>query len=141
MEISSDSVRLGNFISLKYSIENVRGKFIEPDFEGFQVISGPTMSSQYSLINGKETIRSSYSYHLLPLEEGEFMINSAILKTQEGEISLEPVIIKVLPNPDGRIDNPGSILMILKEISTIDTLTDSEKILRKKLKKGKKHKI
>lgn len=141
VEVSSDTVLLGNYFSLKFSIENVEGEFVPPSFEGFQIISGPNMSSQYSMINGVVTQKSSYSYHLLPLEEGSFEIGSARLKKKNDEISLDPITITVMPNPDGLIENPGSSLFFRNRPMTEDTLSEEQKKLQAKLKKGKKYKI
>lgn len=150
VEISSDSILMGNYISLKYSIENLDGQFIAPDFEGFRVISGPNVSYQFSMINGTITQRSSRSYHLLPLKDGELIIEAASIDKGDGKITLDPITLVVLPNPDGHIDNPGSTMEFRKtmlggqsgiESAPVDTLSEAQKLLRKKLKKGKKYKI
>ena len=118
------------------------GKFIAPDFEGFRVISGPNFNSYYSMINGEVTQRSSYSYQLLPLEEGHLVISPATLRQTEDEVTLEPIEVIVLPNPDGSINNPGRIMQFSRPLkSPLDTLSEAQKQLRKKLSKGKKYKI
>ena len=47
-----------------------------PDFEGFQVISGPNKSSSVSIQNGEKTVSESTTYRLRPLESGWLKINS-----------------------------------------------------------------
>ena len=150
VEVSSDSVLYGNYISLKYTIINTDGNFVPPDFNDFRVVSGPNVSSQFSMINGKVTQKSSYSYHLLPSEVGSWTIESARIEDGREDLEFDAITITVLPNPDGQIENPGSTLLYSRTLpdSKIkdgsereDSLNEADKLLNTKLKRGKKYKI
>ena len=52
VNLSNDTVLLGNYIEVEYTISNGDGKFIPPLFAGLQLIAGPNKSSSYSVING-----------------------------------------------------------------------------------------
>ena len=65
INISSDTVLMGNYIQVSFKLENARGDaFTPPSFEGFQVISGPNQSSSFSMYNGKVSQSISYSYYM-----------------------------------------------------------------------------
>ena len=42
VEVSADTLYFGNYLGIKYTIENTQGDFQAPDFEGFLVAGGPT---------------------------------------------------------------------------------------------------
>ncbi len=139
-QLSRDTVLYGNYIELKYTIENVNGDFQAPDFEGFSIVSGPNVSSQFTMINGAITQSSSYSYYLRPLEEGIITIGSAHLENGEDLWSTESMTITVLPNPDGTIQNNRGYGWTQK-IVVKDTVATQKDSLQEKLKNLKVRKI
>ena len=67
VEVSTDSILLGNFIEVKFILENAKaGNFTPPEFEDFQVVGGPNHASSYSMINGETTQSTTISYYLEP---------------------------------------------------------------------------
>lgn len=101
VELSTDSVYLGNILELKYTVLNTQGSFQGPGLEGLRVVSGPNISSQYSMINGVVSQEATYSYYLEPLEEGRALIKPAILQDGDKTLSTAEIPIVVLPNADG----------------------------------------
>lgn len=71
-----------------------------PDFEGFEVLAGPSISTGHSIqfINGKQS--SSYSctftYVLLPEREGTFTIGAATIKVEGKEYSTKPFPVEII---------------------------------------------
>jgi len=141
MNVSSDTILMGNHFTLTYSLENLEGEFIAPDLSDFRVLSGPNVSSQFSSINGRVSQKSSYTYYLMPNDEGQSQIGEAKIVSSNDEIILEAVSIFVLENPEGIQELFGAPRMFQNQKNRMDTLTEAQKILQKKLKKGKKHKI
>ncbi len=107
IEVSTDSVLIGNYIEVKYVLVNLDGEFEAPSFEGVQIVGGPNHSSSMSSINGDVRKQSAYSYYIEPLEEGEFYIDPAFVQTEERNWESDPIKITVLPNPDGIIERPS----------------------------------
>lgn len=101
VEVTTDSLYLGNPLGLKYTIENTQGDFEPPEFHGFDIVGGPNVASQFSMINGAVTQSTSYEYFLLPHDIGLVTISSAMLKNGEVELSSESISIVVLDNPNG----------------------------------------
>ncbi|MEL6866390.1 MAG: BatD family protein [Bacteroidota bacterium] len=108
VKVSSDSILMGNYFEVTFSLENTKGRqFTPPSFEGFSIVGGPSQSSMTSVINGKSTQSLSYTYYLEPIDIGNYYIEPASIETEEGILESSPVEIIVLPNPDGIQQTPA----------------------------------
>lgn len=104
VQISSDSVLMGNYLKVTFSVENAKvTDFSAPEFEGFTIASGPNMSSSFSMINGEVSQSASYTYYLEPIDIGNYYIAPASVQIEEGVLETEPLEVIVLANPDGII--------------------------------------
>ena len=111
VSVSTDSVLLGNYMKVSFKLMNARGNdFMAPAFDGFRVVSGPNVSSSYSMVNGEVAQSVSYNYYLEPVDVGNYYILPASIETTEHILETEPVEILVVPNPDGIIQKiePGA---------------------------------
>ncbi len=106
VSVNNDTLLLGNYLEVKFEINNLNGKFIPPDFSGWNIVAGPNAASSYSMINGNVKQSSSYTYYLEAPADGTFIIEEAILKTAEKDYKTPPVKIVVLDNPDGIRQHP-----------------------------------
>lgn len=106
VSVSNDTLLLGNYLEVKFEINNGNGKFTAPDFAGWNVVSGPNTASSYSIINGEVNQSSSYTYYLEAPNDGEFIIDAAKLKTAEKEYKTPIVKIVVQDNPEGIRQHP-----------------------------------
>ncbi len=102
VEVSTDSILFGNFFKVTFTLENAKGdRFEAPDFSEFRVVSGPSMSSSYSIINGEVTQSIAYSYYLEPIDLGNYYIQPASIQAGEQVLETMPLEVMVVPNPDG----------------------------------------
>lgn len=106
VNLSNDTVLLGNYIEVEYTISNGDGKFIPPLFAGLQLIAGPNKSSSYSVINGVVSQSASYTYYFSTDETGNYIIPPAELEIGGKIIKSTPVKIYVAPNPDNIRQRP-----------------------------------
>ena len=107
VEVSEDSILFGNYFKVKFSLENAKAvNFTAPEFEGFKVVSGPNMTSSFSMINGQVSQSMSYTYYLEPLEVGNYYIAPASVELEDGFLETMPLPILVIPNPEGIIQQP-----------------------------------
>ena len=60
-------------------------KPVFPSFENFSLISGPNTSTNIQFINGAMSASNTYSFYLIPQQEGKFSIPAATLDV-DGEI-------------------------------------------------------
>ena len=102
VEVSSDSVLLGNHIAVRFTLDQGEGAdFQPPAFGDFDVISGPNVSTSFSSINGKVSQQISYTFYLRPHDVGNFFIEPASIRSGSQVLETTPLEVIVLPNPDG----------------------------------------
>lgn len=105
--ISTDSILLGNYVEVKFRLENVEVEtFYPPEFEGFERLSGPNTATSMSIINGATSRSTTYTYLIKPLDVGDYFIPPAAVETRDGVLESEPIAVLVVPNPDGVIQKP-----------------------------------
>jgi len=77
-------------------VMNIDGdNFVQPSFEGFRIIAGPSQQVSQSWINGKTSFEKSYSYFLLPNQKGTLVIKQAIIEYNGQMYKTQPVKINV----------------------------------------------
>lgn len=107
-----NSVVMGSQFELAYTI-NARkvNDFRAPSFDNFDVLIGPSRSVQSytSIVNGKSTHveNMTYTYILMPRQEGSFTIPGATVKVNGKEYSSNSLNIKVLPEDDTTSGSAG----------------------------------
>lgn len=107
VEVSSDSILMGNYFVARFTLENAEGyNFNPPVFENFDVISGPNQSSEFSMINGEVSQKISYTFYLKPKDIGNYYIAPASIETPGAVLESQVKEVLVLPNPDGIIQTP-----------------------------------
>ncbi len=105
--VSADSILMDNQFQVSFTLENVQGtEFEAPTFGDFDVLSGPNMSSSFSMMNGAVTQTVSYTYILRPKDVGNYFIEPASIKTGDNYLETAPLEVMVVPNPDGIIQKP-----------------------------------
>lgn len=93
-----EAVAVGDQFRLSYKVNTNRtSDFRIPSIKGFEVLMGPSRSSQYSNYNGVETNSITFTYVLRATAEGEFTIPGATIKANGEELLSNSVKIKVLP--------------------------------------------
>lgn len=61
-------------------VVNANGdRFTPPDFSGFQVMSGPNISTEETMVNGVTTFNNTYGYIVAATKEGAFTIGAAAI--------------------------------------------------------------
>ncbi|MDR4507558.1 MAG: BatD family protein [Candidatus Brocadiaceae bacterium] len=68
-----------------------------PDIDGFQLLFGPKISTQTSIVNGAVSMSKGYSYVLQPKDVGKFTIGPSTLKYKGKEYSSSPLPVEVVP--------------------------------------------
>ena len=108
---------LGQPFRVAYTIdaEPENGSFRVADFEGFDVIAGPSVSTGHSVqfINGKQSssYNCTYTYVLLPSNSGNFTIPSASIKVDGKTYTTKRIPIEVIAekqSSDGAANNSNS---------------------------------
>lgn len=104
VEVSTDSILLGNTVQVKFTLENASGdNFQAPVFEGFHVVSGPNFSSSVSIVNGEVSQTAAYTFFIEPNDIGNYYIQAASIQVGKDVLETKPLQVIVVPNPDGVI--------------------------------------
>ena len=101
LAVSDDSILMGNYFEIKYEANNLQGEFELPEFNEFEIVSGPNHSSSMSIINGQQSSSNSISLLLKPKSIENLTLPPAYFVTQDSVWEVNPRDITVLPNPDG----------------------------------------
>src|ERR1700712_5009060 len=89
-------VATGEQFEVDYSVEGNGTDFNPPDFTGFQVLSGPNMSQSMTSINGATTYTTGYSYILVAVKEGTFIIGPATINVNFRKFQSNPIKLRVI---------------------------------------------
>ncbi|MFE3867678.1 BatD family protein [Flavobacterium sp. LS2P90] len=75
---------------------NVDGdNFIQPSFDGFRIIAGPSQQVSQSWVNGRSSFEKVYSYFLLPNKKGALTIKQAAIEYNGQIYKTSPIRINV----------------------------------------------
>ncbi len=106
--VDKNPVPLGAVFSVKFTLENARGDIKGPEFKDFDVIMGPSTSSSFQFINGKQSSTMVLSYTLRPRSKGTFTIGQAYASAGGKTYRSEPIEIKVVEGAAGAQSQPGT---------------------------------
>lgn len=109
VQVSTDSILMGNFFEVKFTLENANGQNFEaPHFnDHFNVVSGPNFSTSMNIVNGNMTQSMTITYYLEPRDIGSYYIQPASVEASGKVLETSPLEVLVVPNPDGIQQNPS----------------------------------
>ncbi len=85
-----------------------------PALKGFQVVAGPSVSSQFQWINGRTSNSRSFIYILLPEKEGQFTIDPIEVKVGSRVFKTQPLNMRVTASSQQQNRprrSPGDVFM------------------------------
>ncbi len=92
-----------------------------PRFQGFRVVAGPSLSSQFQWVNGRSTSSKSFIYTLLSEKEGQYTLDPVEVTVGTTSYRTQPIAVRVTsatrrsPAPsrilpaNPLIDDPGAL--------------------------------
>ena len=107
-ETDADKIFLNSTVTITYKIENLNASnFTPPVFDWFDVVAGPSRSSSTTIINGKVTKSTAFSYTLLSKKAGQFELKPASIIVDGKEYQTKPVVVEVIERDDASIASAG----------------------------------
>ncbi|ARN78147.1 BatD protein [Nonlabens spongiae] len=103
--VSRNKVALNERLSVEFKMNVDGDDFTPPNFEGFQVIAGPSQSISQSWVNGRSSMSKSFRYVLQPTKTGKLTIKHGVM-TYEGR-PYKTDIIEI--NVTGAVSQPKDI--------------------------------
>ena len=103
-----EAVAVGDQFRLSYTVTTQKVRdFRAPSIKGFEVLMGPSRSTQVTQVNDDVSASITFTYILMAKEEGEFTIPGAVIVADGNEMISNSVKVKVLP-ADQQQANQGS---------------------------------
>ena len=75
-KVAKTTVGINEPFQVEFAMNFDGDNFEQPIFEGFRILEGPFQQVSQSWVNGKTSFQKSYSYTILPLKKGVFIIRS-----------------------------------------------------------------
>lgn len=114
---------------------NVSGdNFTPPNFEDFQVVSGPIQSFSQQWVNGKGSMSKSYTYVLKPNKTGKLSIKQAVMEYEGAEYKTVPFDIEVSSAVDDPKDTNSQEITADTDIHLVAEVSKSSPYLNEPIK-------
>jgi hypothetical protein len=94
--INKNKIGLNEQFTLTYTLDESGDRFVAPNLSNFSVLAGPSTSSSTSIINGKVSKETSYTYRLRSKKVGAFTIYPAKIRVKGKELKSNTLSIQVL---------------------------------------------
>ena len=100
LDVDRDSLKVGEIITLTYTLTGVQGSIRLPEFKSLNIVAGPNISSKMSIINGQVNQRMTQTVSLQATEAGACYIPPAKAVWEEGEMESSGLDVIILDDPD-----------------------------------------
>lgn len=122
--VDRSEVALDEYVQVEFILENAQGKgFTPPDFAEWTVISGPSTSTQVSIVNGLRSSAISYIYTLSPKKAGDLHIGKASIQANGKTLSSTALTIKAVKSKPAITKGKDEVAISKKDIFLMATAT------------------
>jgi hypothetical protein len=122
--VNTTRVGTGEQFEVTFSVNGNGERFTPPDFNGFQVLSGPNVSNSITSINGNTSVSNSYSYVLAAVKEGTLTIGPASMVVNGRRLITNAIRMTVVKghavpqnNPSQNAPDDGAVQDIPSDLS------------------------
>ena len=106
IKVDKDTLYIHEYIKVEITLKNLPGNFETPVFSEWNLISGPNVSSDFSMINGVVNQKKVYTYILQPKHTGVQFLEQITFRSENADITSEPLPVVVLaPNANAGRSN------------------------------------
>ena len=93
--VSKTTLALNERLRIDFMMNVDGDNFVQPSFEGFRIIAGPSQQVSQSWVNGRSSFEKAYSYFLMPNQKGTLVIKSAAIEYNGQIYRTAPIKINV----------------------------------------------
>ncbi|RZJ72404.1 BatD family protein [Flavobacterium sp.] len=94
-KVSRQTLGLNETLRVDFVMNGQGDNFSPPNFEGFQVVGGPSQSVSQSWVNGRSSFQKAYIYFLRPMKKGTLVIRPASIEIEDQTYRTNAVKINV----------------------------------------------
>ena len=93
--VSKTTLGLNERLRIDFMMNVDGDNFMQPSFDGFRIIAGPSQQVSQSWVNGRSSFEKIYSYYLIPNQKGALIIRQAAIEYNGQIYKTAPVRINV----------------------------------------------
>ena len=93
--VSKTTLGLNERLRIDFMMNVDGDNFVQPSFDGFRIIAGPSQQVSQSWVNGRSSFEKAYSYFLSPNQKGTFVIKPAAIEYNGQIYKTAPIKITV----------------------------------------------
>lgn len=102
---------------VRFTLENGKGKNVKfPSFQGLEILSGPSVSNQFLIINGNKSSNSSYTFTVNATKKGIITIGGASIEVDGKTMTTQSAVVQI-KEPDLKQQEAGKSAFVRLNIS------------------------
>lgn len=129
-----NKIAINERVRVEFKMNVAGDNFTPPNFEGFQVVSGPIQSFSQQWVNGKGSMSKSYSYILKPNKTGKVTIKQAVMEFEGAEYKTIPFKIAIVSAVDEPKDANSQEITADTDIHLVAEISKSSPYLNEPIK-------
>ncbi len=137
-DVDATRVGLDDQVQLTITIEgrffNLKGEISMPQLENLSLVAGPSLSTQFSLVNGSMSQVRSYTYILQPVRTGAARIGPSRAVIDDRERATEPLDLEVVQGRLVQRQPPPDPFAGFRGQDPFDTMFGGRRQLRREAK-------
>ncbi len=94
-QVSKNKVAVGEVFQIAFTLNGAGSNLAYPNFNDFDIYSGPNQSQSMSMVNGNISQSTTISLFIAAKKEGKFTIGSASVLSGGQKLETKPIVIEV----------------------------------------------
>ena len=95
-QVSKNKVAVGETFQVAFTLNGSGSNLVYPNFNDFNIYSGPNQSQSMSMVNGNISQSTTISLFIAAKKEGKFTIGSATVMSGNQKLETKPIVIEVV---------------------------------------------
>ncbi|MES2514531.1 MAG: BatD family protein [Bacteroidota bacterium] len=95
-QVSKNRVAVGEVFQVAFTLNGAGSNLVYPNFNEFNIYSGPNQSQSMSMVNGSISQSTTISLFIAAKKEGKFTIGVATVMSGNQKLETKPIVIEVI---------------------------------------------
>ena len=95
-QVSKNKVAVGEVFQVAFTLNGSGNNLVYPNFNDFDIYSGPNQSQSMSMVNGSISQSTTISLFIAAKKEGKFTIGVATVMSGNQKLETKPIVIEVV---------------------------------------------
>jgi len=109
-QVSKNKVAVGETFQVAFTLNGSGNNLVYPNFNDFNIYSGPNQSQSVSMVNGNVSQSTTISLFIAAKKEGKYTIGAASVMSGNQKLETKPIVIEVVkgnPQPSNAAAQGG----------------------------------